>query len=70
MAVLGYVADAIGPMVDGAEWLQTISPWYWFLGGDPLVEGVDLVGFALLIALALVAAVGGLVRFERRDLGV
>lgn len=70
LAVIGYVGDAIGPMVDGAEWLQTISPWYWFLGGDPLVEGVDLGGFALLIGLALVAAVVGLLRFERRDLGV
>lgn len=70
LAVVGYVGDAIGPMVEGAEWLQTISPWYWFLGGDPLVEGIDLGGFALLLALAVIAAAVGLLRFERRDLGV
>jgi ABC-2 type transport system permease protein len=70
LAVVGYVGDAIGPMVEAAEWLQTISPWYWFLGGDPLVEGVDVGGFALLIALTLVVAVVGMLRFQKRDLGV
>jgi ABC-2 type transport system permease protein len=70
LAVVGYIGDAIGPMVEGAGWLETISPWSWFLGGDPLVEGVDLGGYALLLGLTLVAAVLGLLRFRRRDLGV
>jgi ABC-2 type transport system permease protein len=70
LAVVGYIGDAIGPMVEGAGWLETISPWSWFLGGDPLVEGVDLGGYALLLGLTLVAAVLGLLRFLRRDLGV
>jgi ABC-2 type transport system permease protein len=70
LAVVGYIGDAIGPMVDGAGWLETISPWSWFLGGDPLVEGVDLGGYALLLGLTLVTAVLGLLRFRRRDLGV
>lgn len=70
VAVLGYIADAVGSLVEGASWLETISPWYWYLGGDPLVEGVDVVGFAWLAAVVLVAAAVGLLRFLRRDLGV
>lgn len=70
IAVIGYIGDAVGPMVEGAGWLQTISPWYWYLGADPLVEGVDVGGSAVLLVVTLLAAIGGLLRFERRDLGV
>ena len=70
LAAAGYIGDAVGPLVEGAGWLQTVSPWYWYLGGDPLVDGIDLGGFAALLALTSVAAVVGLLRFDRRDLGV
>ncbi|GGI07674.1 ABC transporter permease subunit [Egicoccus halophilus] len=70
VAVLAFVADAIGPMVDGLGWLTAVSPWSWYLGEDPLVEGFDGVGLSLLAALAVVAALAGLVRYRHRDLGV
>jgi ABC-2 type transport system permease protein len=69
LAVAAYMADAIGPLV-GAEWVTTFSPWSWYLGNDPIAEGFDPVGFGLLAALILVAALVGAVSMERRDLGV
>jgi ABC-2 type transport system permease protein len=69
LAVAAYMADAIGPMA-GADWVTTFSPWSWYLGNDPIAEGFDPVGYGLLAALILVAAVAGAVRMERRDLGV
>jgi ABC-2 type transport system permease protein len=69
LAVAAYMADAIGPLV-GADWVTTFSPWSWYLGNDPIAEGFDPVGYGLLAALILVAAVAGAVRMERRDLGV
>jgi ABC-2 type transport system permease protein len=69
LAVASYLADAVGPMA-GADWLSTVSPWGWYLGDDPLSNGVDVGGYGLLAALTLVAAVSGLQRLRHRDLGV
>lgn len=70
VAVASYLAHALGATVDGAGWLQQVSPWGWYLGGDPLTTGLDVGGLALLAALTAVATVVGLVVFERRDLMV
>lgn len=70
LAVFAYMADTIGEMMAGGDWLSTISPFGWYLGGDPLTQGVDGAGYALLAVLVAVALVAGLLRFERRDLGV
>jgi ABC-2 type transport system permease protein len=69
LAVAAYMADAIGPLV-GADWVTAVSPWSWYLAEDPLANGIDPVGYVLLAALAGVAAGLGLLRIDRRDLGV
>lgn len=70
IAVLSFVADAMGGMVDGLAWLTTVSPWSWYLGADPLIDGFDVPGLALLATLTVVAALAGLARYRQRDLGV
>lgn len=70
VAVLAYMTDTIADMMQGGDWLSTVSPFGWYLGGDPLTQGVDAGGYALLAALVVVALLAGLWRFERRDLGV
>lgn len=70
VAVLGYIADALGPMVEGFSWLTSISPWSWYLAPDPIASGLEAGGVLLLVALTVVAAVAGLARYDRRDLGV
>lgn len=67
-SVLAYVANALAPMVEGAAWLETISPFAWYLAREPLVRGFDAAGALALAALTLVALGLGLVGFERRDL--
>lgn len=69
LAVLAYVADAIGSIVEGAVWLTDVSPWSWYLANDPMSEGIDAVGFGLLALLAALCAVVAVVAFDRRDLG-
>jgi ABC-2 type transport system permease protein len=69
LAVASYLADAVGPLA-GADWLATVSPWGWYLGNDPLSNGIDVVGYGLLAALTLAASAAGLLRCRHRDLGV
>jgi ABC-2 type transport system permease protein len=68
IAVVGYIADAIGPMVSGAGWLETVSPWHWFLAGDPVSTGRVPGGVAVLALVTIAVAALGWVRFSRRDL--
>lgn len=70
LGVLAFMADAFAAMLDDGRWLEALSPFSWYLSGDPLVEGIDVVGFGGLVALTLVALGVALVTFDRRDLGV
>jgi len=70
LGVLAFMADAFAGMLDDGRWLEAVSPFSWYLSGDPLVEGIDVVGFGGLVALTLVALAVALVTFDRRDLGV
>jgi ABC-2 type transport system permease protein len=69
VAVVGYIADALGAVVDGAAWLADLSPWSWYLAEDPMTTGVDPVGYGLLLLLAALAAGVAVRTFDRRDLG-
>ena len=69
VAVVGYLADALAGLLEDGRLLEAVSPFAWYLSGDPLVEGVDLAGFGALLAVALVALGVAVVAFERRDLG-
>lgn len=68
VAVVAYLGAYLGPLVEGAGWLETVSPYEWYIGADPLVDGLDPAGLALLAALAAVGALLGLLGFRRRDL--
>jgi ABC-2 type transport system permease protein len=70
LAVVSYVADALAGIVADAAWLADVSPFSWFVGGDPLVTGVDVSGVARLATLGAVAWLIGRWRIGRRDLGV
>lgn len=70
LGVLAFIADAFAAMLDDGRWLEAISPFSWYLAGDPLVEGIDVVGFGGLVALTVVALGVAVVSFDRRDLGV
>jgi len=70
VGVVGYFGNNLGPSIEGLEWLQRLSPFYYYSGGEPLRNGFQAIdtGVLLVVALALVA-LGGL-RFDRRDIAV
>jgi ABC-2 type transport system permease protein len=69
VAVLAYLFSYLGPLI-GASWMETVSPFSWYLGNDPVLNGFDTGGLVLLAALALVVGADGLMHFRVRDLSV
>jgi ABC-2 type transport system permease protein len=68
VAVLGYVANAVGKLVPDLEWMRGLSPYAWAWAESPLKNGLDGAGFAGLIALSAVALTLALLGFARRDI--
>lgn len=67
LAVAAFMLDAIGPAID-AGWMTAVSPFSWYLEPNPLAEGFDAGGLALLAVVPIVAAAAALATFDRRDL--
>ncbi|MFO7779596.1 MAG: ABC transporter permease subunit [Nitriliruptoraceae bacterium] len=70
VAVFGYMADALAPLLDDGAWLERLSPFFWYLGNDPLNEGLGVAGALALAALTLVSLGVAVLAYDRRDLGV
>lgn len=70
VAVATYFANTLGPSTEYLAWTQKISPFYYYSGGQPLANGLQ-VGDALILAGAsIVLALIGIGGFARRDVGV
>ncbi|MEU8231126.1 ABC transporter permease subunit [Actinoplanes sp. NPDC048967] len=69
VAVLAYLANSVFPQVAALEWTRNVSPFHWYLGGEPLTNGVQWGGAAALAGTAVVLAAVGVFRFGRRDIG-
>jgi ABC-2 type transport system permease protein len=67
VAVLAYIVNGLGGLVDWLTPMQKLSPFYQYAAHDPLRNGVSwsAVGIAVatVVALVLVAVAG----FDRRD---
>jgi ABC-2 type transport system permease protein len=69
-AVAAFIANALSDVIERGDILERISPFSWYLAGDPVAQGIDVVGYVLLGALTFVAWGVAHVTFVRRDLGV
>ncbi|WP_422773885.1 ABC transporter permease [Plantactinospora sp. WMMC1484] len=70
VAVLAYLANSVFPQVEGAEWLAELSPFHWYLGGQPLVNGFQAGGALLLLGTSALLVAAGTWAFNRRDVAV
>jgi ABC-2 type transport system permease protein len=70
VAVLAYLANTVFPQVEGLAWARNLSPFHWYLGGSPLVNGVQASGVLLLLGSAVVLVALGTWAFGRRDVAV
>jgi len=66
--IVSLFATGLLPLVEGFEGLAKIFPWYYYEGGDPLLNGVDWGHLSVLLAGSVI--LGGLAVYgvNRRDL--
>ncbi|MEE9297444.1 MAG: ABC transporter permease subunit [Acidimicrobiia bacterium] len=70
LAVATYILWGLAPLIDGISSLEGLSPFFWALTGDPILNGVQAGNALLLVGVGLVFAAGGVLMFQRRDIGV
>lgn len=68
VAVATYLMNGFLVLNESTEAWAQLSPFHYYLAGDPLVQGLDWTDAAVLAGLAVVGLVASLVLFERRDL--
>ncbi|WP_224280074.1 ABC transporter permease subunit [Streptomyces sp. LS1784] len=68
VTIIAYLCDSFLPQINGLHWIQYWSPFHWYLGGEPLKNGIQWIHCALLAGLGLSFAAIGICGFNRRDL--
>lgn len=69
-AVVAYLADSFFVQIESLKWAERLSPFEWYIGGEPLKHGVQWADSALLLAVSLALVAIGTWRFHRRDIAV
>jgi predicted NUDIX family NTP pyrophosphohydrolase len=69
VAVLAYLANGVFPQIQGLEWTRDLSPWHWYLGGEPLKNGLQTSDALLLLAVTDKSGrtSAGILLWRRRD---
>ena len=70
LAVGTYVLNGLGGLVEGVRPLRWLSPFHYYLGGDPLHNGFQVGYLLVLVGIVVVLVAVAAVTFERRDVGV
>jgi ABC-2 type transport system permease protein len=68
LMVVMYLADALANIVDGLNAIRPLSLFKYYMGDDPLRNGLNLGDAGILAAVTLAFLAVALVAFERRDL--
>jgi ABC-2 type transport system permease protein len=66
--VVMYLVDALANIIDGLNAIRPLSLFRYYMGADPLRNGLNLADAAVLAVIAVVGLALSIVLFERRDL--
>jgi ABC-2 type transport system permease protein len=66
--VVTYLIDGLANIVDGLNSIRWISPFKYYMGNDPLRNGIDPGDAAVLIGATALFLIVSLIAFDRRDL--
>ena len=68
LMVAMYLIDALANIVDGLNAIRPLSLFRYYMGSDPLRNGISLPDAGVLLAVAVACLVASLFLFERRDM--
>ena len=68
-ALATFFVNGLAPLIDSIAWTQKLTPFYWLLGHNPLVNGFQAELLVLLAAIVVFVAVA-IWGFRRRDIEV
>jgi ABC-2 type transport system permease protein len=68
LMVAMYLVDALSSIVDGLATIRPLSVFRYYMGDDPLRNGVNAGDAVVLAGVAAVFLVVAIIAFERRDL--
>jgi ABC-2 type transport system permease protein len=66
-AFASYLMQQVGPIFKLPEWLQDLSAFKLY--GQPLTEGIDRTGLAIMVAIVLAGFWASAIVMQRRDIG-
>ncbi len=67
VAVLAYLLNALAPLVSWLRPFRKLSPFYQYIGHDPLRTGLSVTAALVSVASIAVLSVGAAIAFSRRD---
>jgi ABC-2 type transport system permease protein len=67
LGVAFYALHGFAPQI-GADWLRRLTPYHYYIGGEPLKNGLQLTDAAVLVAASALLIAIGAWRLNRRDL--
>jgi len=70
LAVLTYLLNALGSIVEGLRDYRFLSPFYHFLEPNILKNGIDPFHMLVLVGLVVMFFLASIPTFTRRDIGV
>ncbi|MDX3434137.1 ABC transporter permease [Streptomyces sp. ME01-18a] len=68
IGVLAYTANTFAAQL-GTDWIAYLSPFHYYIGGEPLRNGFQWADASVLAAGAAAIVSASIIRFNRRDLG-
>jgi len=68
LAVVAYFLNALAPLISVISGWRVLSPFYWYIGNDPLRHGLEPVHALALAVVASACVVAAALIWERRDI--
>lgn len=70
LAAAGFFVNGLAPLVEGLEWAQQLSPFYWLQEPNPLANGFAWNWLAISASVAVGLFLAAMISFNARDIDV